>query len=293
MAPTLLLGLALLGQSKPDSTLVPLALHRSMEIDDLDRDIQRLHDTTILKKAQLATSQRLAQRGLVSRGDIERESADVRYQEACESESIACRALKVYERSVLAQAVPADERKSYALLLDWVRKKIDMAQVDLDYKDYLFKQTRALSNRTAVSRQELEDAEVAFGSAQVSLALGRWREAQVIMEYAARGAEKPYDPVESHRLTSVYLKARIHHFEVAVDAAKRRLEIARERSRTGLIPPADLAIFERALVDAETALGSEQKALERHEATPPREQSKPTIGRDALRLGPRLDNVAS
>src|SRR3954469_25789782 len=44
----LILGLALLGQAKPDPDLFPLALHRSMEIDDLDREIQRSHDTVIM-----------------------------------------------------------------------------------------------------------------------------------------------------------------------------------------------------------------------------------------------------
>ncbi len=44
-----------------------------MEIDDLDREIQRLHDNVLLKRAQLASSQRLSQKGLVSRADFERE----------------------------------------------------------------------------------------------------------------------------------------------------------------------------------------------------------------------------
>ena len=44
----LILGLALLAQAKIDPDQFPLALHRSMEIDDLDREIQRLHDTVLL-----------------------------------------------------------------------------------------------------------------------------------------------------------------------------------------------------------------------------------------------------
>src|SRR3954467_3508327 len=109
----LALGLALLGQTKADPDQFPLALHRSMEIDDLDREILRLHDTTLLKKAQLAASQRLAQRGLVARGDIERETSEVRFQEAREAETVAYRALKAYERDVMGQAVGPDERKAY------------------------------------------------------------------------------------------------------------------------------------------------------------------------------------
>ena len=63
MSTALILGLALLAQSKTDPDQFPLALHRSMEIDDLDREITRLHDTVLLKKAQLSASQRLASRG--------------------------------------------------------------------------------------------------------------------------------------------------------------------------------------------------------------------------------------
>ena len=54
MPNALLLCLALLGQAKVDPDQFPLALHRSMEIDDLDREIQRLHDTVLLKRAQFA-----------------------------------------------------------------------------------------------------------------------------------------------------------------------------------------------------------------------------------------------
>ena len=45
MSPALILALAVLAPAQPDPDQFPLALHRSMEIDDLDREIQRLHDT--------------------------------------------------------------------------------------------------------------------------------------------------------------------------------------------------------------------------------------------------------
>src|SRR3954454_17494118 len=130
---TLWIGLVLLSQRpsqpKSDPDQFPLALHRSMEIDDLDRELQRLHDTITLKKAQALASQRLYQRGLLSRTDLEREASDVRYQEAREAESLAYRALKSYERDVLGQTVRQDEYKAYALLLDCVKKQGAIAQV--------------------------------------------------------------------------------------------------------------------------------------------------------------------
>lgn len=281
----LLVALALVVQHKPDPDQFPLALHRSMEVDDLDREIQRLHDTTLLKRAQLAASQRLAQRGLVAPGDIERETSELRYQEAREAESLTYRDLKVYERDVLGQVIPADERKAYALLLAWVRKQLAIAQIDVDYREYTVKQTRALLNRKAVSRHELQDAELAYNTALASVALSRSREAQVLMELTTRTGDKAYDPVEYKRLKTDYLKARLHYHEVTADGARRRLEVARERSRLGLIPPNEIVIFERAAADTGASLETERKALERHEAQPATEPPKRKPGQNAARPG--------
>src|SRR6516165_2358713 len=120
MFPVLIVSLAQLAQAQPDPDQFPLALHRSMEIDDLDREIQRLHDTVLVKRSTLAATQRLAQRGGVSRTDLEREVASVRYEEAREAESRAYRELKLYERDVLGHAIPPDEQRAYGLLLSWI-----------------------------------------------------------------------------------------------------------------------------------------------------------------------------
>jgi hypothetical protein len=280
---SLIVGLSLLGQAKADPDQFPLALHRSMEIDDLDREIQRLHDTTILKRSQLATSQRLAQRGLLAQGDLEKETAETRYQEAREAEANAFRALKSYERDVIGQAVPSDERRAYSLLLDWVRKQQGIAQVDVDFRAYQLKQTRRLFNRNAVNRQELEDSELAYNTAEASMALSRSREAQVLMELAARSGEKPYAPEEYHRLKSEYLKARVHYFEISKNGAHRRLEIARDRSRRGLIPTSEIGLFEKAAAEADASLASEQKTLERHESERPTGVPKSRPGNKPLK----------
>ncbi len=265
----LILGVALLGQVRPDPDQFPLALHRSMEIDDLDREILSLHDTTLLKRAQLASSQRLAQRGLVARGDIERETSELRYQEAREAETKSYRSLKAYERDVMGQVIPADERKSYALLLDLVRKQLAISQIDVDYRGYLLKQDRALMTRKAISRQELQAAELAYNTAQASVALSRSREAQVLMELTARSGEKAYDPAEYRRLKSEYMKARVHYYEVTAEGAHRRVEIARERSRLGLTVANEIPILEQAAADAEASLVAERKALQRVLTPPP------------------------
>lgn len=269
MLTTLLLSLALFGQAKGDPDQFPLALHRSMEIDDLDREIQRLHDNVLLKRAQLASSQRLSQKGLVSRADFERESASLRYEEAHEAETTAYRNLKIYERDVMGRVIPSDEVKAYSLLLDWVKKQAAMAQVDLDFREYTLKQTRALYQRKALNRQELEDAEQAFNAAQSSVALSKTREAQIVMELGSRRGEKSYDSAEYQRLKASYLKARIQYFEVVTAGAKSRLSIAQQRSARNLITPEDVAFFQKAVDDSEAALAAERKKLEEHEAAPP------------------------
>jgi multidrug resistance efflux pump len=266
MLEALLLSLALIAQAKSDPDQFPLALHRSMEIDDLDREIQRLHDTVLLKRAQFAGTQRLAQRGLVSRADLERESASLKYEEAHEAESTAYRNLKVYERDVMGQVIPSDEVKAYSLLLDWIKKQEAMAQVDLDFRDYTLKQTRALYQRKAVSRQELDDAELNFNTAQASVALSKSRQAQVLMELAARKGEKSYDPAEYRRLKGDYLKGRIQYFEIIAAGARSRMSIAQQRSLRGLIPASELSIFQQAVDNADASLAAETKKLEDLEA---------------------------
>src|SRR5262245_3339089 len=267
MPNALLFCLALLGQAPSEPDQFPLALHRSMEIDDLDREIQRLHDTVLLKRAQFAGTQRLAQKGLVSRSDLERESASLRYEEAHEAESTAYRNLKVYERDVMGRTIAADEVKAYSLLLDWLKKQEAMTQVDLDYRDYTLKQTRALFQRKAVSRQEVDDAELAYNAAQASLALSKSRQARVVLELAARKGEKTYDASEYQKLKAAYLRARIQYFDIVTTGAKSRLSIAQQRSLRGLIPPNELAIFQKAVDDAEAARDAERKKLQEVEST--------------------------
>jgi hypothetical protein len=258
---------ALPGAGDPDQ--FPLALQKSMELDDIDREIQRVRDTAVLKRAQLAASQRLAQKGLVSRSEIERESAELRYQEAKEQELAASRAFKLYEREVKGLAIPPDERKAYSLLLDWVRKQLVIAQIDAEFQASQLKTSRALLKRGAVPKQEVEDAELSSNTSQANVNLGKSREAQIRMELAARSGEKRFDPEEVHRLKTEYLQARVRYFEITAEAARRRAQLARERSRLGLIPANDVATFDRASAEADLALEAEKKALERHQAESP------------------------
>ncbi len=223
MTPLLVAAFLLIGQTKPNPDQFPMALQKSMELDDLDREIQRVHDSAVMKRAQLASSERLAKRGLISQADLERETAEVKYQESREAELVASRAFKCYERDVRGLAIPPDERKAYALLLELVRKQIVMAQVDADYQSSQAKRTRALFLRKAASRSELDDAELAAQTSRAGVDLGRSREAQILMELAARNGEKRFDREEVHRLKADYLKARIRFFEASAEGAATTL----------------------------------------------------------------------
>lgn len=272
----LALSLSLAGQPKADPDQFPLALHRSMELDDLDREIQKLHDSVLVKRGLYASSQRLAQRGLLSRADLERDAAALRYEEAREAETLAYRSLKEYERDVVGRAISPDEVKAYSLLLDWLKKQEAMAKVDLAYRDYTLEQDRKLYQRKAISRQVLEDSELGKNTAQASVALSQSRQAQVAMELAARRGEKSYDPAEYERLKGEYLKARVRYFEIISEGTKSRLAIAIDRSRRGLIPAGELGLFRKAVADADATLEAERRKLEKNQANSSATPSKPS-----------------
>jgi hypothetical protein len=277
MSPALILSLAVLAPAQPDPDQFPLALHRSMEIDDLDREIQRLHDTVLMKRSALASTQRLAQRGGISRTDLEREVASLRYDESREAESRAYRELKLYERDVMGHAIPPDEQRAYGLLLNWIKAQEAIGQVDIDYRGFLLKQNQALYQRKAIGRQELEDAELNYDMAVASVALSQSRQAQVLMELAARRGDRKYDPAEYDRLKVNYHQARIRYFEMVATAAHRRFAIAQERSRRGLIPASELPLFQKSIDDADVALAAERKKLEKPEpATRPATEAPAT-----------------
>ena len=265
----LLVGLILFLPGDGNADQFPLALHRSMEIDDLDREIARIHDSVLLKNAQLQSSKRLAQKGLFSRADLEREIADAKYQEALEAETISYRAIKAYERDVSGQAAVSDEKKGFTLVLDWVRKRAAMAQIDLDFKTYQVKQSRALFAKNAISRQELDEAELGYNAALAGLELSRSREAQVLMELDTRNGEKVYDDEAYHKLREDYLRSRLRYFEINLEGAKRRLSLARERSKLKMISDSEVDLIQKAYDDMAANVDAEKKALEAHLAEKP------------------------
>jgi|GEM_PF-1822093 len=254
-----------------DADQFPLALHRAMEIDQLDREIQTLHDSVLLKQAQIVSTQRLAQRGLVSRTDLERELAALRHDEAQEAECKAYRKLKHYERDVMANIIEPDRVQASTLLLDWIKKQKATAEVDVHYREFLLKQARALFQRKVIGRSEFDEAEQRANAATATLALSNAREAQVSMELASHQDAKNYDRAQYQQLKTSYLKARVSYYEIVAQGAKSRLASAQQRSLRGVLSTDQISLFEKAVEDAQAALKLEtskyKSALE--QADPP------------------------
>ena len=265
MSTALILALAAARpRPRPTPTSSRWPLHRSMEIDDLDREIQRLHDTVLVKRAQLAATQRLAQRGLVSRATSSARSPRSTTRRRARSSRAPTASSRSTSATSWATPFPPTSSKAYGLLLDWIKKQEAIGQVDVDYRGFLLKQTRALYQRKAVGRQELEDAELAYNMALASVALSQSRQAQVLMELAARQGREAVRP---RRVTNgsrpSYLKARVRYFEIVAEAAQRRLD-----DRPGTLParadphPASSPLFQKAADDADATLAAERKKLE-------------------------------
>lgn len=270
MSLPLLLGVALLSpaQAQPAPDHFPLALHRSMEVDDIEREIQRQHEVILARRAHLATTRHLVQKGAASRSDLEGELADVHFQEAKEAELIAYRNLKEYERDVLSRAIPADDALGYSLLLDLLKKQEAMAQVELDYRAQRLQQDQELYRRRVLTRSELDEAQIDYDSARASVALSQARQAQVALDLATRtGAQAP-DPGEARRLKVEYLKARIRYYEVRAAGARSRLTSAQERARLGLIALDQVEIFQKVYDECQEDLATERKQLDELDDSP-------------------------
>ena len=237
--------------AKEPGGLAPFALKRTIEIDDLEHEVQRLHDSVQQKKAHLGDSQRIVGRGAMSRADLAAEYSACRLEEAREGESAAYLALKVQERDVIDRAAPPDEAKAYELLLEWLRKQEIIAQVDVDYREYILKQSRALFQRKAIGRQDLEEDELKLMISRTSVTLSQARQGRVALERAERKGD---DPAETKRARAESFQTAVRYGETVADLAHRRLDLAQDRSKRGLIPANELAIFQQGVKDADASL---------------------------------------
>lgn len=252
-----------------DDPSFPLALHRTMELDDQERALRRQHDLVLSRQAQFQNTKRLGEKGLVSREQIERERTEVKFEEAREEEMRAYRDLKGHERDVLRGDVVGDPVRAQGLLLALLQKQEAMARVEMEFRAYRLKQERALFERGATSRFHLDLAGLEYESARGNVAIGLARQAQVAMEIAARTGARPERPGEALRMKAAYLKARVDYSEVRVSMIKRRLELAVRALQAGLTSEAEVNSLRTMLRDAIEDLESERKLLEDPQAPLP------------------------
>jgi hypothetical protein len=256
----LLLGLVLLAQPKQEPSPSLLTSHIGMEIDDLDFEIRRQQAAIQVARSRLAITQRSLQRGTASRGEVEQVTADVRSLEIRETEAVAFRALKVYQRDVLNGSTKEDPEKAYNLVLDLLKRQEEMAQVEVDFQSYRLNQEEALLVRGATARPKRDNAKLDYDTARLNVALSRARQAQLAVEHAS-AADKAGDPSQVQRLKLAYLQARLRYYEIALTIAKSRLDMAKEQFRLGRLTSSDVEFYQHAYEGADAVIADERKRL--------------------------------
>jgi len=267
----LLLTLALLGPVEADDAAnarpgrAALAFLLGVEVDDLERDTKRQHETVLASRQRLATAQRMAQRGFASVDAVEQEAADARFQEAREAEMTSVRILKAYQRDVLTGDSRPDARKEYELVLDVLKSQEATARVESDFREFKLKQALALSRRGVLSRPERDTAELEAANAQASVALLKVRQAGLALAHARRPGADRAEADEVPRLELAHLRALVEHETLAATVARSRFEQARDRGRPAATP-AELEALQKVSDEATGTLAADRKRLARAEA---------------------------
>lgn len=255
----------MLGLSTPiasiDPDQFPFALHRNMEIDDLERAIRHQRDEVAQLQARLKTSRKLMGQGALSNAELRRDQFVLDLEQAREQELRAFQTLKIHERDVLGQKIPHDEVKSYELILNLLRKQEAMGRVDLEYRRYLADQTSALAKVGAQSRQDRDLAETDYRSALANVAISIARQRQVELELGVRRGQITPNSEEFRRRKSVALRALIEYHLVARESARLRLRLSESRVERGLTMEGELEEHRRALTDLDESIASDREKL--------------------------------
>jgi hypothetical protein len=261
MSAVLLFGILVTAQAKR-AERSPIELQLKIEVELLDREIQRRHDTVLYTRGRLTSARRLTGRAAASASQLDRIALELRAQEALEQELKALRSLKLHDRDVLAGPTPAETARAYDLLLDWVRARVAVATIELERQTTEYERIRALGQNRGATRQNVEDAEIAHRVSAGKLAEIQAKEAQVLLERASSPSVEPVDPKAVDRLRTEYAHARLRSIDSTAKTTARRLEIAEGRVRLGLMPESELAIFEKAAIEAAASLEAEKKAVD-------------------------------
>ena len=250
---------------KADPENYALALRRSIELDDLDRAIRHQHHEVLLWKAHLDHAQQLARRAAISPAELEWALAHVRFLEALEAERIACRALIAYDRDTRGWALPPDGLKEYTLLLDWLKRKEDMAQVEAGYLASRLVQDRKLFECRAMSPANwvlsCRDRE----AARAEVALYQAEQARFSWKLAVLTGQAAVDPAELLRLRIAGFRASVRYHEATTARFQVRLEKAEQLLRKDFITGIEFNRCQRAYDSAGSALAVHRQRCDRLE----------------------------
>ena len=257
----------------------PLALARLVEVEDLEREIQRLEDGVKMKRPHLAASKRLQQRGAVSDAEVEREESDLRFDESRLAETRAFRELKQYELEVLIGKRAVDDRESFRLVLAWLEGSEEIARVDAEHRAYELERELFLLKRNAVGRVEAQIVAINEAQARATLALSRTRTARVRIEIAERAGDPAPKTARYRQMAVGYQHLRVAYAEAAVETWRKRLDYTAGRVEAGVMSRDDERTIAEALADAESMLKRERDDLEKLMKAPLDADPKPLPGR--------------
>ena len=267
----LVLCLAISAQSSasppPDSSS---SLHRYLELDDIDRELQKLREQLSVRRAKLKRSSEMLQRGSISRADMQREVLSFRYQEAREAELVAFRDFRAYEKQLEGRKRNSkDDQTSTAMLLNLLKKQEALVKLELDYTSFAFRQAQVLEKAGGRSAEDYENARMDYELSQANLALSQTRTA-----LTAKSFEEPPTSEAIGKLRIAEAEARVRFSEIQATAARQRLTRAELRGRRGMSPAYELDEYRKTLEAALKTLAQDRKTLEDIKANPTKPSSR-------------------
>ena len=139
-------GLALAGQKQPymdwfseldgDFLQVPITLQRSIPLEAIDLEIRQQRSMVHEKQRVLDAARQLTRRGAIDPYVLEQATAEYRFHKTQEGERIAYRALEGYERDTSGGAIAPDTATAYTLLLDWLKRREAMAEAKVEFRSF-------------------------------------------------------------------------------------------------------------------------------------------------------------
>jgi CHAT domain-containing protein len=248
-------------RERADPDNYPLALRRSIELDELDREIRVQRHKVLIQKMLLDINRELARRNLINRLEMEEAVTDVRYQEAWVAERIAYRALVAFQRDARGWATWRDGEKECTLELDWYQAWQAMAAATADLSAFRLVQDRELFRRHAISSAQLVKSQLNDDMARAGVDKIRARQAQTSWRLSMLTGQEADDPGEPLRLALASLRAQVRLDEFIVAYEKNDFEMANDLFSRGFMSCIEILEKQRVFDGATKDLAAERRRL--------------------------------